>query len=127
MLVAEGQELKDVLPKNSYPRSKQPYEPKTQRTMTTSWKQPVKFSEGKVDLSKLLAKYKMSIDPRFDGTTGFIYFEGGRAFFAVDKDGELGVSESWGEPTQKQAQRIFEVLGAHIESLKTVSAEETVT
>lgn len=77
-----------------------------------------------MDLSSLLTRYKMSIDPRYDGTTGFIYFEGGRAFFCVDKAGELDVRESWGEPTQKQAQRIFEVLGAHLESLKQKTDEE---
>ena len=79
-----------------------------------------------MDLSKLLAKYKMSIDARYDGTTGFIYFEGGRAFFCV-VDGELDVRESWGEPTQKQAQRIFEVLGAHLEALKSREDSTAVT
>ena len=76
-----------------------------------------------MDLSKLLASYKMSIDARYDGTTGFIYFEGGRAFFAV-KNGELDVRESWGEPTQKQAQRIFQVLYAHLEGLKQKTSED---
>lgn len=65
----------------------------------------------------LLAKYRMELDARYDGDTGFIYFEGGRAFFAV-KDGELDVRESWGEPSQTQAQRIYIVLGAWLEFLK---------
>lgn len=69
------------------------------------------------EYKKLLTRYEMELDARYDGDTGFIYFKGGRAFFAV-KDGELDVRESWGEPTQRQAQQIYHVLTAWLEYLK---------
>lgn len=69
------------------------------------------------DYKVLCTKYKFDLDARFDGETGFIYFEGGRCFWRID-GGSFDVRESWGSPDEKTSRRIFQVLAAWEQFLK---------